>query len=504
MGDFQARLRAVNDLTVPMAREWAGIHSYDGVIQDLSPDGVRRGLKSLPPPLPPQDHDEAHLATFEQALRVRLGEQEDHRRNPLLHLENLELAPYDRSYAPEGQRREARARHLAQWPDAVGMALESLDAVPAPVADALLPAVRGLCEGLQPGVSDDQDAALAAHARLARHLEQIAVSGEPDPALGAGALARRMSALEAMDVELGRLAERADAERDRMRALLDEACCALHPDLDTRQAVATLVSDHPGPAGVLDQARALTAESLRFTAERDLVPHLDGECLVGPAPESRRWAMAMISCAAPHEEDGPSWYYVTPPDQSWPAHQQDEWLAVFSSATLPAITVHEVAPGHYTHGRSLRRAPTLVRRTLFSEAFVEGWAHYAEELCLEEGFRAGDARFAAGVAIEALVRVTRLAVAIGLHSHTMTLDEGITRFTQDAFLAGPAARSEALRATFDPTYGRYTWGKLEILDLRGRMRRRWGAGYTHRRFHDKLMALGSPPLGLLGGAFAAD
>ena len=60
--------------------------------------------------------------------------------------------------------------------------------------------------------------------------------------------------------------------------------------------------------------------------------------------------------------------------------------------------------------------------------------------------------------------------------------------------------AEASRATFDPTYGRYTWGKLEILKLRERARKDWGAGFTLHRFHTSMMGLGSPPLGLLGTA----
>jgi uncharacterized protein (DUF885 family) len=139
-----------------------------------------------------------------------------------------------------------------------------------------------------------------------------------------------------------------------------------------------------------------------------------------------------------------------------------------------------------------------VRRTLHSAAFIEGWAHYAEELCVEEGFLSDDPRFAVGVWLEALVRVTRLACAIGVHTAGMSVAEGARRFEADTHLAGPAALSEARRATFDPTYGRYTWGKLEIMDLREQARKQWGNGFTLLRFHTALMELGSPPLGLLG------
>jgi hypothetical protein len=82
----------------------------------------------------------------------------------------------------------------------------------------------------------------------------------------------------------------------------------------------------------------------------------------------------------------------------------------------------------------------------------------------------------------------------------MTVAEGARRFEVDTHLAGPAALSEARRATFDPTYGRYTWGKLEIMDLRERARKQWGSGFSLLRFHTALLDLGSPPLGLLGTA----
>jgi uncharacterized protein (DUF885 family) len=133
-------------------------------------------------------------------------------------------------------------------------------------------------------------------------------------------------------------------------------------------------------------------------------------------------------------------------------------------------------------------------------AFIEGWAHYAEELCVEEGFLADDPRFAIGVWLEALVRVTRLACAIGVHTAGMTVAEATSRFGSDTHLLGSAAASEARRATFDPTYGRYTWGKLEIYRLREQAQRQWGADFTLHRFHKALLDLGSPPLGLIGTA----
>ena len=496
---MEPRLRAVCDLMVPNVRENAGLHVYDGLVQDLSPAGVRAGLARLGVGRPdgdPDDHDEAHLRAFEDLVRVGFTVVEEHRTNPYVHVDNLDLAVYDREYAPAAERTEARRRHLRGWPDAVEGALTSLDRMAAPTAAALAPATAALAAGLR---SDDpvEGPALAAVERLVAHVRTAAERGDPDASLGADVLAELLGTGEAMEVDLGTLAAEAERERERLEAMLEEACGRIDADRPVADVIDGLLRDHPDAGGVIDEARDQVDEALAFTLAHDLVPGLDGECLVGPTPPSRRWAFAMMAWAGPYEPDAPSWYHITPPDPAWPPEQQEEWLEAFNRTTLPAITVHEVAPGHFAHGRALRRAGTDVRRTLMSLVFVEGWAHYVEELCAEEGFRVDDPRFAAGVAIEALVRVTRLAVSIGVHSREMSVDEAARRFETDAYLKGPAARAEANRATFDPTYGRYTWGKLEILHLREQARRAWGPDYSHQRFHAELLALGAPPLGLM-------
>src|SRR6266536_3549785 len=289
------RIHALCDLAVAAVREYVGLHDeYDGRLQDLSVQGVRAGLARLGGPPLKDPLDDAYVAAHERAMRVEFGELELHRRNPLYHVAGLDLSCYDRDY---------------------------------PLAER----------------------ALAAHARLVSHVEACARDGDPDASLGAASLGLLLSASEAMEVDLGRLEEQADAERDRLRALLADACQRLAPGRPLDQVVAELAGDHPDADGVLAEAQAVTAEAIDFTRERGLVPDLDGECLVGPAPPSRRWALAMMSWAAPYEADAPSRYYITPPDPSWPKEEQEQWLEVFSRSSLPAITVHEVAPGHFAH-----------------------------------------------------------------------------------------------------------------------------------------------------------
>src|ERR1700719_1696079 len=229
--DLSPRLRTVCDLDVAIVRENSGRHEYDGKPQDLSPDGVRAGLARLAAGPGGGEHladphDEAHLTAAEDLRQVTFADLELHRRNPILHLVELELATYDRDYAPAAERAAAWAEHLAAWPRVVDAAIESLDLVSAPVAEALLAATRGLATGISagpeaaaddaevwdtPGLADRADqavreAALAAHARLVTQLERIAAEGDPDAALGGPALSALMSRAEALPVDLTRLA----------------------------------------------------------------------------------------------------------------------------------------------------------------------------------------------------------------------------------------------------------------------------------------------------------
>ncbi|MDP9435734.1 MAG: DUF885 domain-containing protein, partial [Actinomycetota bacterium] len=131
---MEPRLRSLCDLSVPEVREYAGRHEYDGVLQDLSPGTVAAQVAALGGPPLADPHDDAHLAVFERAARVAYGTLALHRANPLVHVANLDLACYDREYAPQDERDAARRRHLTGWPDAVDAALEALDRVPADVA----------------------------------------------------------------------------------------------------------------------------------------------------------------------------------------------------------------------------------------------------------------------------------------------------------------------------------------------------------------------------------
>lgn len=503
---MEPRLAAVCRAFMPSVREEGGRHEYDGQIGDLSPAGVRATVAGLGGSAFADPAATAHVAAFEKLARVWFGELEVHRWNPDLHMRNLNLVHYEREYAPYAERAAARLRHLRLWPDAVDMAIESLDRVSVPMATGLLSSARGLHAQVdRVGAPDDvAERTRAAVDRLVAHLEQARVSGTPDAALGVANLARLMSAGESLDFDVAAMTDLVERESDRLSARLAAACHRLAPDVPVREVIRGLLGDRPrSDEQILHNARSVTDELLAFTAERELVPHLDGSIEYGLDHEAQGLFFANMRFCAPEEPDSPATYHVTPPDWSWARTDIDEWLETFSPTLIGSMSAHEAAPGHFAHFRALRRVDGLPQRILQSYTFAEGWAHYAEELCVEEGFRAEDPRFEIGMCMWALVRVVRLFSSIGLHSGAMTVEESAAEFHHRAFFPRPAALQEANRGLFDPMYARFTWGKLVIREARERARRDWGAQFSLGRFHAALFTLGSPPIGLIGPALAA-
>jgi uncharacterized protein (DUF885 family) len=204
-----------------------------------------------------------------------------------------------------------------------------------------------------------------------------------------------------------------------------------------------------------------------------------------------------------------AYYYVTPTEPEWPEKQKDEWLTAFNYYTTDIVTIHEAYPGHYVQFLALKASSASLLSKIFSSyAFNEGWAHYTEQMLLDEGFAAPGknaaraeqlraAKYRLAQSDEALLRLCRLCVSIKLHTQGMTVDGATRFFVDNCYYEEKTARQEAVRGTFDPGYLNYTLGKLMILKLRADWQAQQGARYTLQRFHDELLRHGAPPLPLL-------
>src|SRR4029077_15527355 len=187
---------------------------------------------------------------------------------------------------------------------------------------------------------------------------------------------------------------------------------------------------------------------------------------------------------------GRAFYYLTDADPSWPHERQLEHLRDFNQPTLWSISIHEVYPGHFLHYQHLRKVTSKARKsTLFAPAsFVEGWAHYCEQMMIEPGFGRHDNAIKLGQLAEALIRLVRFIVGIKLHTEDLSVEQGVRMFREEAYMEEARARREAERGTFDPTYLVYSAGKMMLLKLRQDYKQQQGKSFSLKTFHDTLLS----------------
>jgi uncharacterized protein (DUF885 family) len=147
---------------------------------------------------------------------------------------------------------------------------------------------------------------------------------------------------------------------------------------------------------------------------------------------------------------------VTPPDPSWPAERTEAYLKFFNRYSIPGITAHEAYPGHYVHISWLRKDQRKLPHFLMTTTTVEGWAHYVEQLLIEEGYGGGDPRYHIMQLREALMRLCRYLVSIGLHTQGWTFEQGVDFFLKEGYATQPIAERETRRGCIGPNYYAYT------------------------------------------------
>jgi uncharacterized protein (DUF885 family) len=266
---------------------------------------------------------------------------------------------------------------------------------------------------------------------------------------------------------------------------------------DPEEAWRKAKESHPEPGKLVAVAQEQVKELQQFLERQAIVGMPDAEpVVVAPSPDFYRWAFASMWTPGPFEsKPSRAYYYLTDVDRAWPPERQKEHMRDFNIPTLWNVTIHEVYPGHFLHYQHLRQVESKVRKsTLFAPAsFVEGWAHYCEQMMVEAGFRRNDPAVRAGQLAEALVRLARVVVGIRLHCEDLSVEQGMRFFRDEAFLEEANARREAERGTFDPSYVVYSVGKLAMLKLRRDYKERQGGKYSLRAFHDAVLSQGSAP-----------
>ncbi|PYM15715.1 MAG: hypothetical protein DME18_03490 [Verrucomicrobia bacterium] len=272
--------------------------------------------------------------------------------------------------------------------------------------------------------------------------------------------------------------------------------------------------DHPSEESLIPDTKKDLEAIRRFVVDRGMVSiPSQVRARVEETPQYlRATSFASMDTPGPFEAKATeAYYYVTPVEKDWPSRQKEEWLTAFNTYTTDIVTIHEAYPGHYVQFLCLNASPaTRLEKIFGSYAFIEGWAHYCEQMMVDEGFGAGNgdslksAKYRLAQSDEALLRLCRLCVSIKTHCEGMSLEGAAKFFEENCYYEPKPAHQEALRGTFDPQYLYYTVGKLEILKLRRDYQRQEGAGFSLRRFHDELLRHGAPPIRLLREAMLKD
>ncbi|HEX8456659.1 MAG TPA: DUF885 family protein [Pyrinomonadaceae bacterium] len=328
-----------------------------------------------------------------------------------------------------------------------------------------------------------------------------------DYAIGAENYRRKLLYEEMVETPLAQLIREGERElrrtQNEMRAVAEE----IAPGRALADVIRSLGREHPSAEGLVGETRAELNRIRAFVRTQGiLTPPASENLQVAETPEyARSTSFASMDTPGAFERVATeAYYYVTPPDPAWDARRKEEHLSFYNRYSLPIVSIHEVYPGHYYQLLAARRSPSRVRAVFGAGSFIEGWAHYAEQMMLDEGFGGNNPKLRLAQLQAALSRLCRYLVGLRMHTAGMTYEAGVEFFMREGYMERANAEREARRGTLDPTYLIYTLGKMEILKLREEYRRRAGASFRLGEFHDRLLAYGSPPVKILRMALLAD
>lgn len=336
------------------------------------------------------------------------------------------------------------------------------------------------------------DSAANAMSELSRWLEGEQARATGPDVLGARKFAEMLSMTERVDTPLAELEAVGRADLERNTRALRAACAQFAPGASLQTCTERVAADKPAE-GPVAAARAQLVDLRRFLIEHDVVtiPGTE-EALVAESPPFNRQNGAYMDWPGPYEKNMPSIYYIAPPDPAWSPAEQAAYVP--GRTVLLFTSVHEVWPGHFLQFLCANRSASVVGQLFGGYAFVEGWAHYSEELMWEKGLGAGDPATHIGQLTEALTRNVRYLSSIGIHTQGMTIEQSEAMFREQAYQDVGTARQQAARATYDPAYLSYTLGKLMIRKLRADWTASRGGEGAWKDFHDQFLAFGGPPI----------
>jgi uncharacterized protein (DUF885 family) len=305
---------------------------------------------------------------------------------------------------------------------------------------------------------------------------------------------------EMVDIPIDRLLEVGFADLRRNQQQFKEVAAQIDPRRSPTDVLEDLRKDHP-PADQLLQTFRNTLGGLRSFIEQQkiiTIPSTVPPIVEETPPFARALSTASMDTPGAYETKAKeAMFNVTLPEPDWKPEKVEQWMQGFNRGTIVSTAIHEVYPGHYTQFLWVQAAPSKTRKLLYNNSNAEGWAHYTEQMMLDEGYGNHDPKLRLGQLLDALLRNARFIVGIEMHTGKMTLEQGREFFVKEGFQVAPVAEVEAKRATSDPTYLYYNLGKLQILKLREDYRKLKGDKFNLQEFHDRFMRQGSVPMKII-------
>jgi uncharacterized protein (DUF885 family) len=528
----------------PLQGTALGLHEYDGKITDYSRLALDAELSRLrrfddrlakfdPAKLSPRQSID--LRILQAAVKKDLFEMQEmsvFERNPMVYARAADVNVYiKRNFAPLEDRVRSLVAIESQIPNVLIAARTNLnERLPKPFVELAVQIARGSADFLKKdlvaavsGVKDEQVrvAFQEANRKAASALNDYAAwlereklpKASLDFALGEEKFGRFLTQTELVDLSPQKILEIGLAQLKAEQDAFGEAAKKIDPNKSPIEVFKQIQSEHPTP----DKLVPDVAKDLDKIRKYVLSHHLVGipsdiRAKVKETPQYlRATSFASMDTPGPFEKRATeAYYYVTPTENDWSEKQKQEWLTAFNYYTSDVVSIHEAYPGHYVQFLHLNASPaSKVEKIFGSYAFIEGWAHYCEQMMLDEGFGGPtsstpteeDAKRAAkyrmAQADEALLRLCRLCVSIKMHTQNMSIEEATKFFQDNCYYEEKPARQEAIRGTFDPGYLNYTLGKLQILKLRDDYKAQEGDDFSLQKFHNELLNHGMPPIRLL-------
>ena len=520
-----------------------GVHEFDGVLEARDAETLAREVRRLRGALAALGRvPEARLSAearydylvLQSHARAELLELEDVRmwqRNPNVY--NRLLASgvdniLKRNYAPIAARLDALIARERQIARLLSDARANLQNPPRIYTETAIAQVSGSIDYFKTVVPQMFERAGGGRLPAARRAEfeatnasvvgvlgsfrdwlraELLPRSNGEYAIGAENYRRKLLYEEMVETPLARLISEGERElrrtQNEMRAVAEE----IAPGRDVLSVIRALGREHPSGDGLVGETRAELDRIRAFVRTQNiLTPPARENLQVAETPEYARSTSfaSMDSPGAFERVATEAYYYVTPPDPAWDARRREEHLSFYNRYSLPIVSIHEVYPGHYYQLLAARRTGSRVRAVFGSGSFIEGWAHYCEQMMLDEGFGGNNPKLRLAQLQAALSRLCRYLVGLKMHTQGMSYEQGTEFFMREGYMERTNAEREARRGTLDPTYLIYTLGKMEILKLREAYRERAGASFRLGEFHDRLLAYGSPPVKILRMALLGD